>query len=68
MTGNHEHSANIEHWLRLIRADGIGPTLFKRLEDYFGDVERILGASVAQLTKVEGIGHKNSRTHCPFPR
>jgi DNA processing protein len=60
MTGNLDHSVNIEHWLRLIRAEGIGPTLFKRLLDHFGDVERILGVSAAQLTKVEGIGFKTA--------
>jgi DNA processing protein len=52
------HSPNIELWLKLIRAEGIGPTLFGRLLGYFGDVERVLGASVSELTKVEGIGHK----------
>ncbi len=55
-----ENSDNIVHWLRLIRAEGLGPTLFKRLLDAFGDIERVLGASVAQMTKVEGIGHKTA--------
>ncbi|MHC4783644.1 MAG: hypothetical protein ACYTE0_11450, partial [Planctomycetota bacterium] len=50
-----QHSPQIELWLKLVRAEGIGPTLFKRLLDYFGGVERILTASVVQLTKVEGI-------------
>ncbi len=54
------NSPQIDRWLRLIRAEGVGPTLFKRLLDYFGDVERILAASVAELTKVEGIGHKTA--------
>ena len=53
-----EHSPGIELWLKLIRAEGIGPTLFGRLLDSFGDIERILGASVSELTKVEGIGYK----------
>jgi DNA processing protein len=52
-----QNSAHIEQWLQLIRADGLGPTLFKRLLEHFGDVEHILGASAAQLTKVEGIGN-----------
>jgi DNA processing protein len=60
VTQNQNHSANIEQWLQLIRAEGVGPTLFKRLLDYFGTVDQILGASVAQLTKVEGIGHKTA--------
>lgn len=54
------HSIQIDLWLKLIRAEGIGPTLFGRLVEYFGDVERILGASVSELTKVEGIGHKTA--------
>ncbi len=60
MPKNHEHSADIEKWLRLIRAEGVGPTLFKRLLDALGTVDQILGASVAQLTKVEGIGDKTA--------
>jgi DNA processing protein len=55
-----EHSPGIELWLKLIRAEGIGPTLFRRLLEYFGNVERILGASVSELTKVEGIGYKTA--------
>jgi DNA processing protein len=55
-----EHSSGIDVWLKLIRAEGIGPTLFKRLLDHFGDVERILGASVFELTKIEGIGNKTA--------
>ena len=55
-----QHSPQIELWLKLDRAEGIGPTLFKRLLDYFGGVERILTASVVQLTKVEGIGNKTA--------
>ncbi|MHC4927916.1 MAG: DNA-processing protein DprA [Planctomycetota bacterium] len=53
-----DNSSCIELWLRLIRAEGVGPTLFKRMLAHFGDVERILGASVAELMKVEGIGTK----------
>ena len=50
------HSSQIELWLRLIRADGVGPTLFKRLLDYFGEIDHVLGASVSALCRVEGIG------------
>ena len=55
-----EHSSGIQLWLQLIRVEGIGPTLFGRVLNYFGGVERILGASVSELTKVEGIGHKTA--------
>lgn len=57
-----EHSPQIEQWLKLIRAEGIGPTLFKRLMDYFGDIDRIMGASVVELTKVDGIGTKTAES------
>jgi DNA processing protein len=57
-----QHSPQIALWLKLIRADGIGPTLFKRLLDFFGGVERIFTASVAELIKVEGIGNKTAES------
>lgn len=57
-----QHSPQIALWLKLIRADGIGPTLFKRLLEYFGGVERIFTASVAELTKIEGIGNKTAES------
>jgi len=57
---NFPNSTQIDLWLKLIRAEGVGPTLFKRLLDYFGDIERILGASSAQLTRIEGIGDKTA--------
>jgi len=57
---NFPNSTQIDLWLKLIRAEGVGPTLFKRLLDHFGDIERILGASSAQLTRIEGIGDKTA--------
>jgi DNA processing protein len=51
-----ENSRDIEKWLKLIRADEVGPVTFARLLKYFGSVDAALGASVAGLTKVEGIG------------
>ena len=57
-----QHSPQIALWLKLIRADGIGPTLFKRLLDFFGGVEQIFTASVTELTKVEGIGNKTAES------
>lgn len=58
MKGKNErfHSENIESWLRLIRAEGVGAITFRRLLDHFGDLDNIFGASVTQLMKVEGIG------------
>jgi DNA processing protein len=51
-----ENSRDIEQWLKLIRADEVGPVTFARLLKYFGSVDAALGASVGGLTKVEGIG------------
>jgi len=54
------HSEGIEKWLRLIRADGVGPVTFTRLLERFGSVDGALGASAASLAKVEGIGFKTA--------
>jgi len=50
------NSNNIEGYLKLIRADGVGPVTFARLLRHFGSVDRTLGASVSELAKVDGIG------------
>ena len=57
---NHNHSQDIGLWLKLIRAEGIGPVTFRRLLKRFGTVDRIFGASVSELTKVDGIGNKTA--------
>ncbi len=54
------HSPNISLWLKLIRAEGLGPVLFKRAIEAFGSIDRILGASVAELTRIEGIGQRTA--------
>jgi DNA processing protein len=54
------HSEDISLWLKLIRAEGLGPVLFKRLLEAYGGIERIFGASVAELTRVEGIGNRTA--------
>jgi DNA processing protein len=55
-----ENSKDIELWLKLIRADEVGPVTFRRLLKQFGSVDAALGASVSGLTKVEGIGFKTA--------
>ncbi|OHB82984.1 MAG: DNA protecting protein DprA, partial [Planctomycetes bacterium RBG_19FT_COMBO_48_8] len=55
-----ENSADIENWLKLIRADGIGPVTFAKMIKYFGSAERVLGASVSELAKIDGIGFKTA--------
>lgn len=60
MTKIEENSVDIEKWLRLIRAEGVGPVTFARLLKLFGSIDRVLGASVSELTKTEGIGNKTA--------
>jgi len=60
MAQKRHNSADIEQWLKLIRAEGVGPTTFGRLLKYFGSMDRALGASVSELTKVDGIGFKSA--------
>ncbi len=55
-----EHSPDIEKWLRLIRADGVGPTTFAKLIKHFGSVDTVLAASVHELSGIDGIGFKKA--------
>jgi DNA processing protein len=54
------NSVDIEKWLKLIRADSIGPVTFSKLIKHFGTIDCALGASVSELTKVDGIGFKTA--------
>ena len=54
------NSDDIEKWLRLIRADSVGPTTFAKLIKHFGSADRALGASVAELAKINGVGFKTA--------
>lgn len=51
-----QNSPQIEHWLKLSAADGVGPVTFAKLLNYFGSPQRALGASVSELMRIEGIG------------
>jgi DNA processing protein len=55
-----ENSPDTESWLKLVRADGVGSVTLARMIKYFGSAERILGASVSELAKIEGIGYKTA--------
>jgi DNA processing protein len=55
-----QNSADIEKWLKLIRADGVGPTTFAKLLKHFNSVDRALGASVSELAKIDGVGFKTA--------
>jgi len=54
------HSKDIDKWLRLIRADEVGAITFARLTEHFRSIDKVLGASVQELTRVEGIGYKTA--------
>jgi len=60
MANIQSNSSDIEKWLKLIRADGVGPITFCKLIKHFGSAERALGASVSALTKIDGIGFKTA--------
>ena len=60
MAKQQPNSVDIEKWLRLIRADSVGPTTFAKLIKHFGSADRALGASVAELAKIDGVGFKTA--------
>jgi len=60
MSQTQPNSPDIGNWLKLIRADEVGPVGFARLLKQFDSVDRALGASVSELTKVDGIGAKTA--------
>lgn len=60
LSQHQKHSDDIDKWLKLIRADGIGPVTFKKLLERLGSIDRILGASVSELVKADGIGFKTA--------
>ena len=54
------NSVDIEKWLRLIGAEGVGPAIFSRLIKHFGSPDKALGASAGALVKVDGIGRRTA--------
>ncbi|MHC4122996.1 MAG: DNA-processing protein DprA, partial [Planctomycetota bacterium] len=60
MSQTQPNSVDIEKWLKLIRADGVGPVNFKKLTNYFGSVDKALGASANSLTCIDGIELKTA--------
>ena len=54
------NSVDIDKWLKLVRAESVGPVTFARLIEQFGSVDRVLGVSASEMTKVEGIGFKTA--------
>ncbi len=47
-------------YLRLKGADGIGPVCAKNLVEHFGAIEKVFGASLAELERVEDVGQKRA--------
>jgi DNA processing protein len=58
------NSENIGEWLKLIRAEGVGPVTFAQLLKYFGSVDAVLGASAYTLAKIDGIGSITAEQIC----
>ncbi len=46
---NQQNSPDIESWLKLIRADGVGPTTFAKLLKLFRSIDRALGEKPTEL-------------------
>jgi DNA processing protein len=55
-----EKTKDIEKWLKLINADGVGPVTFKKILEKCGSVNKAMGASVKELSEIEGIGFKTA--------
>ena len=60
MAKDEQNSIDIEKWLKLIRADNVGPTTFAKLIKHFGAADAALGASVSELSKIDGVGFKTA--------
>ncbi|MGA2171987.1 MAG: DNA-processing protein DprA [Sedimentisphaerales bacterium] len=60
MSELHPNSPDIEKWLKLTGADGIGPVTFGKLLNHFGSPEIALGASVSELTRIDGVGTRTA--------
>ncbi len=54
MAKKQQHSVDIEKWLKLTRADNVGPTTFAKLTKRFGSPQWALAASVGELAKRDG--------------
>ncbi|MDD5686827.1 MAG: DNA-processing protein DprA [Elusimicrobia bacterium] len=50
----------LESWLILNQISVIGPVKFKKLLDYFGNIEKVLLSSVSDLLQVEDINEKTA--------
>ncbi|MBN2020403.1 MAG: DNA-processing protein DprA [Sedimentisphaerales bacterium] len=60
MSQRQGNSPDIEYWLKLAGAEGVGAVTFGKLLNYFGSPERALGAPVSELMKIEGVGQRTA--------
>jgi DNA processing protein len=56
MSNTQQNSPDVDAWLKLAGAEGVGPVTFGKLLNYFGSPQRALKASVSELMQVDGIG------------
>ncbi len=47
-------------YLRIVQAHGVGPVCIRRVVEHFGSIEAALGASIAALERVEGVGRQRA--------
>ncbi|NIA17123.1 MAG: DNA-protecting protein DprA [Planctomycetes bacterium] len=57
---NQPNSSEIDHWIKLLRAEGVGSVTLAKLLAEFGSPQIALGASAAQMTKISGIGPRTA--------
>jgi DNA processing protein len=50
-----------EATMRLLLSDGLGPVTLRRLRQHFGDDDRIVVASMAELQQIKGVGAETAR-------
>jgi DNA processing protein len=55
-------SDRAKKYLRLHRAENIGPVVVRRLVEYFGDIDTVADASLADLERVEDVGEKRAKS------
>lgn len=60
MAENQSNSKDIEKWLQLRQAENVGPVTFTKLIKHFNSIDRALGASVSELTKIENVGRRKA--------
>ncbi len=57
---SHQGDSHITKWLRLHLTERVGAVTFKRLLEYFGDIDAVLDADIGKLATVPSIGRKTA--------